>query len=376
LTVKQEVGLDKEASISLEDRVKYLRSTDLFAAFSEEDLQGFAEQIAEVKLAEGENLFTEGEAGDDLYILIDGSMTVYKGNRIITAIKPGDYVGEMSIIEDKPRSATVTANSDCLLLMVSAEMFQEYFSAQPRSLVAMMQNLSKKIRRDTDDIADEYERINILIHDMKNTLVTFLFLELLEKDLSGTGRDKYLTHMRTARENLSAMMEDALSNAKRLRRKLDTIQYAPLHELVHDLAEGEFAVSPDLADKHLKISVMQTMPECLFKGLEIQRLVTNLVLNAAQASKAGDTIEIELDRDGDHAVLRVKDSGVGIPAELKAKIFKPHFTTKPEGNGLGLASCKHIVEKKYDGVLSFESTPGTGTTFTCLIPLAKATAPA
>ncbi len=375
MITQQETNPAIQASISIEDRIKFLRSTDLFVAFSEEDLQGFAEQIAEVKLAEGENLFTEGEVGDDLYILIDGSMTVFKGNRIITAIKPMDYVGEMSIIEAKPRSATVTADGTCLLLLITAEMFQEYFSAQPRALVAMMQNLSKKIRRDTEDIADEYERINILIHDMKNTLVTFLFLELFEKEISESSRAKYLTYMRAARENLSAMMEEALSNAKRLRRKLDSVQYAPLHELVHDLAEGEFSVSPDLADKHLKISVIQTMPECLFKCLDIQRVVTNLVLNAAQASKAGDTIEIELDRDVDHAVLRIKDNGVGIPAELKSKIFMAHFTTKPEGNGLGLASCKHIVEKKYKGVLSFESTPGIGTTFTCLLPLAKSTAP-
>ena len=52
------------------------------------------------------------------------------------------------------------------------------------------------------------------------------------------------------------MMEEALSNAKRLRRKLDSIQYAPLHQLVNDLSEAEFSVSPDLADKHLKISVI------------------------------------------------------------------------------------------------------------------------
>ena len=212
--------------ISIEDRIKYLRGTDLFEIFSENDLRTFAERISEIRLVAGETLFADGEEGDELYILIQGSMTVFKGNRIITHIKPLDYVGEMSIIDAKPRSATVTADDTCLLMMISAEMFQEYFAGQPRPLVAMMQTLSQKIRRDTEDIADEYERMNILIHDMKNTLVTFLFLELVEKGLSDSDKTKYLSHMRSARENLSVMMEEALSNGKRLRRRQFSEPYA------------------------------------------------------------------------------------------------------------------------------------------------------
>lgn len=370
---QQEIIPESQAHITIEDRIKYLQKTDLFKSFSKKELKNFAEKISEVKLAAGEILFTEDDVGTELFILIQGTMTVFKGNRIITTIKPIDYVGEMGIIEAKPRSATVSADEPCLLLMISQEMFQGYFSGQPNSLVAMMKNLSQRIRRDTESIADEYERINILIHDMKNTLVTFLFLEILEKNMTEPENAKYIKHMRESRENLSAMMEDALSNAKRLRRPLSAEQYASLHDLVNDMAESEFAISPDLTDKQLKISVIQTMPDCTYRCLDIRRILSNLVLNAAQASKKGDTIEIELDRQDDYAVLRVKDSGEGIPKKIKMKIFTPHFTTKSEGNGLGLASCKQLIENKYGGILSFESQQGVGTTFTCMLPLSKST---
>lgn len=371
MTVQQVIIPEDQAQISVAERIEYLQKTDLFELFSKEELRNFAEKISEVKLAAGDTLFTEGEPGNELFILIEGAMTVFKGKRIITSINPIDYVGEMAIIESKPRSATVNADAECLLLMISSKMFQEYLAGQPRSLVAMMRTLSQRIRRDTENIADEYEKVNILIHDMKNSLVTFLFLEILEKNLLETAHAKYIEHMRSARENLGSMMEEALSSAKRLRRSIASVKYASLHDLVEDMVESEFAVDPDITDKQLRVSVIQAMPEHTYRSLDIRRILSNLVLNAAQASKPGDTIEIELDRHDDYAVLRVKDAGAGIPEELQARIFTPHFTTKPDGNGLGLSSCKQLIENKFGGILSFESQQNAGTTFTCMLPLSK-----
>ena len=95
---------------------------------------------------------------------------------------------------------------------------------------------------------------------------------------------------------------------------------------------------------------------------------TNLVINAGQASKPGDTINIHLLRTDEQAVVEVSDQGCGIDDEIKSKLFMPHFTTKLTGSGLGLASCKQIIEVKHGGTLSCHTNGGQGTTFKFTLP--------
>ena len=63
----------------------------------------------------------------------------------------------------------------------------------------------------------------------------------------------------------------------------------------------------------------------------------------------------------------VEDTGVGIPDEIKPKIFTPLFTTKPKGQGFGLAVCKRVIEA-HGGTINFKSQPGKGTAFTVSLP--------
>ena len=78
----------------------------------------------------------------------------------------------------------------------------------------------------------------------------------------------------------------------------------------------------------------------------------------------GGTIEIKIKSDSDNVVIDFIDSGIGIPNEFLDKIFEPLFTTKQKGTGLGLASCKNIIEQHY-GKISVHNNP---TTFTIRLP--------
>jgi len=97
----------------------------------------------------------------------------------------------------------------------------------------------------------------------------------------------------------------------------------------------------------------------------------NLLVNAAQASRPGAEIALVVQGGEDQAVIKVKDSGCGIPEATAGKIFDSHFTTKEKGSGLGLVSCRQIVEKDYGGTISFVSDPLQGTVFTVSLPLQK-----
>lgn len=109
-------------------------------------------------------------------------------------------------------------------------------------------------------------------------------------------------------------------------------------------------------------------------GGELQQIVTNLILNAIDAmEEGGGSLTLALDRDGDHARLRVADTGCGIPQRDLKRIFEPFVTSKlgRGGTGLGLSISADIV-RHHGGELTVESTEGEGSTFTLAIPLEEA----
>ena len=107
-----------------------------------------------------------------------------------------------------------------------------------------------------------------------------------------------------------------------------------------------------------------------FDRTQLIRVITNLVKNSLQAIQEHQTpkILIEIRKEENHAVILVKDNGIGIEIENKHKIFEPNFTTKTSGMGLGLAMVKSIIET-YKGTIDFTSVKDQGTQFVVRIPI-------
>jgi len=353
----------------VEDRIKYLSSMDLFQQFTEGDLyEFFAENVSEIEVAAGEVLCREGSKGEDMFILLVGELKISKDNKYITTIKPVEYIGEMALIEAKPRSATVEALTDCTLLKITRDQFQKYFSERPDSLFAILQTLSRRIRLNTEIIAEELEKANIMIHDMKNQMAPFLFLDMLEKKISDESALRMIKVMKGGRNNLADMMEEALARAKRINNTRKVGSYS-IQELLEDIKESEVKSHPDLRNRVVDFSIKEEVPKFNFCRLEIRRVLVNLIVNAAQASDEKDMIEVGLDSNDDNAIIYVLDRGVGVSEEASERIFDSNFTTKEDGNGLGLASCRHIVEELHGGKLSFAAREGGGTIFTFTLAL-------
>lgn len=96
----------------------------------------------------------------------------------------------------------------------------------------------------------------------------------------------------------------------------------------------------------------------------------NLVVNAKDAMPQGGTLTIETSRDGSDAVLAVSDTGIGIPPEVMDRVFRPFFSNKASGTGLGLALTRRIIQE-HGGRLNVQSQVGTGSTFTIRLPLSE-----
>ncbi len=107
----------------------------------------------------------------------------------------------------------------------------------------------------------------------------------------------------------------------------------------------------------------------------VRHLLTNLVANAVDAMPLGGRLAVLAKADGRDVVLRVSDTGTGMPPEVKRHIFEPFFTTKADGKGtgLGLAICKEIA-RALRGRIDVESEPGKGSAFTVRFPAVDAQA--
>jgi PAS domain S-box-containing protein len=102
----------------------------------------------------------------------------------------------------------------------------------------------------------------------------------------------------------------------------------------------------------------------------LQRAITNLVNNSIQAMPNGGTLTVRGSVDNSKTIIAVGDTGMGIPEQVKAKLFTPMTTTKAKGQGLGLAVVKRLVES-LNGTVSFESEVGKGTKFIIQLPITQ-----
>ncbi len=350
---------------NISEILSVLQKLDIFTALPTAELSSLAAEISEFHAKTETTLCREGEEGGEMYILMEGELQIVKKDRRISKISAVDYIGEMSLLENEPRSTTVIAAAGSRLLTINTRQFKHYFADEPLVLSAMLKTLSRRLRQDNELIAAEFTQANILIHDMRNNMAAFTLLHLLEKDCQDKKQLHYIHLMRKCSEDIRAMMSEALANAKRLRPRKEIRRHS-LSTIITELSAGTFKVHPDIQDKLVELHLTDIGRDNIkCQATDIRRVITNLVINAAQASKAGGHIQIDLQCRKNQAVVSISDEGHGIPASLRTKIFSPSFSTRAEGNGLGLTSCRQIIEEEHGGSLTFTtSTKGTRFTFT------------
>jgi signal transduction histidine kinase len=116
---------------------------------------------------------------------------------------------------------------------------------------------------------------------------------------------------------------------------------------------------------------LQAVPLLTGYGKQLNQAFLAVLTNALQAVAQGGEVFVKLETQGDEAVVTIRDTGVGIPAEHLSKVFDPFFTTRPvgEGSGLGLTTAYSVVER-HDGEIRLTSAVGEGTTVSVRLPLA------
>jgi signal transduction histidine kinase len=209
-------------------------------------------------------------------------------------------------------------------------------------------------------------------HEIRNPLAAaFLHLDVLEEELHQPTPERAeveqaLVEIRTNLERLNKLVEDYLTLVR-----TSQIELTPqdLGALLHT-AVGEWRA---LAARHgvtLGVETLEGLGLVACHATTLCRAILNLVHNVLDAMPHGGTLTLTGQRTATQVHLHIQDTGRGIPAEQRAAIFEPLYTTKPGGTGLGLYIVQEIVQA-HAGTVSVDSVAGQGTIFTLTLPCAE-----
>jgi len=211
-----------------------------------------------------------------------------------------------------------------------------------------------------------------LAHEIRNPLAGIAgVMDIIGRDLPESS---------PAREVLGEVQQEILQIKRILSDLLETARPRPPDFRAADLnSTTEHAVS--LARQQtisrpieIKLSRAHELPPVEHDAGQIQQVLLNLLLNAIQAIDDAGNIRVRVGSDDGFATVAISDTGRGIPPEHLANIFRPFYTTKKRGTGLGLSLVSRIVEA-HGGRVQVASTPGQGSQFMVWLPFYHAEAP-
>ncbi len=212
-----------------------------------------------------------------------------------------------------------------------------------------------------------------LAHEIRNPLAGIAgVVEIIARDLPpGSPARAVVKDVREEISQINRIITDLLETA---RPRLPQTRVGDLNTTIEHsvMLARQQAMSKSIA---IEFTRNPALPEVEHDSDQIHQVLLNLLLNAIQAMPGSGAIKVEVEDVGGRVAVRVIDTGHGISAENLPNIFKPFFTTKGHGTGLGLSLAKRIVEEHH-GTIDVSSTVGKGTTMTVYLPLARVKVPA
>ena len=129
-------------------KVELLQAVPLFASCSKTELERIASLADELDLADGATLIREGERGREFLVIVDGTVRVTKRGKKVRDLGSGDFIGEVALVSDVPRTATVTATSPVRLLVVTDRAFRGLIEEMPSIATKVLQSLGERLHAD------------------------------------------------------------------------------------------------------------------------------------------------------------------------------------------------------------------------------------
>ncbi len=383
----------------------------LLRVLSMMDRASLANLMAEQRYTPGQVIFAEGEGGDVAYLIWSGQVAVIKGDlaspTVVGCRGPGEIIGEMALLEDRPRSASIVALEPLRLLGVTRDGFQRLLTSAPAIGKSIMETLSARLRasdnilttsvaakthlaQQVSDLQTEKQQLlelqrlrqetsDFVVHDLRNPLSivcsTIYMLEMvLPPDILQANRD--LLESAKSATNRMQRMVDALLDIAKMEAGESRLSLSWV-KLQHLAEQAVSRVSPILTKRQVAIEALvpSDLPPVMADEEKIDRVLGNLVDNAMKyTTKAGGKIQVVAELQADQVVVSVTDTGPGIPPAERERIFERFAQVDSNklarrGFGLGLTFCKLAVQA-HGGKIWVEPGPGgLGSRFAFTLPL-------
>lgn len=360
-----------------------LGQSKLFSGLLTAELQALERAAQERAFPAGQVIFAEGDAGDGLYVVKEGRVQISalvraEERRALSELGPGDFFGEMAVLDQEPRSATATASEPTAVYFIPREELLRALEQSPKLLLALVREFSRRVRdfnrRHLEEVL-QAERLAMvgrfarsIVHDFKNPLNIIG----LAADFAGSTkatpeqRGEAKRRIRKQIDRMSNMINELLEFT---RGAQSAVVLAPTNyaRFVEELLEE---IRPELNEKAVSLHCDAPAPEVtlLLDPRRLTHVFYNLIHNAVEAMPDGGAVRLRFTTTPAEVTTAIEDTGPGLAPEIVARLFEPFATHgKAQGTGLGLSICKRIVED-HKGRISARSEPGHGAVFEFTLP--------
>lgn len=376
---------------------------ELFRDLPAEDLEKFLAECREERLGPQTVIFEEGTSPDRFYVLLEGQVEIWKDYGtpfadILAVRGPGASFGEMSLIDELPRSATVKTVSSVHMVSLQKPHFRRVMEQNPSVALLIMKTVSHMIRVSNEAFQNGLRQKNLMlqkaneelsqaqgeliraerlstlgkfasliIHDLRNPLsIVKGYAEILAQSSPGPERVAALaTKLLGEADRLNRMVGELLDYSRgNIRLNLAPVILADLLGRLREQYVDAFAA------RRIGFRLEGEVTEPLLLDADrMHRVFSNLIDNGRKAMRQGGLLVIRSRLQGEQVEVEVSDTGEGMDASTRARLFEPFFSASSAGGtGLGMLVVSNVVEA-HQGSIEVESSPGHGTTVRVRLPL-------
>lgn len=340
-------------------------------------------------------LCQEGELEQIFYILLKGEVRVTKlinptEVRLLSVLGPGDFFGEMALIHNAPRAATVATITQTTVLEINKSDFAELLSKNASVSLAMVREVSRRLRENDEmaiedlrfkakELAEAYQQLaeqdyarqeflSTIAHELRTPLTaSYGYLQGLQMGM--LDREKLNETLNTISNNIERVI--SLVNDILFLQEMDLIilefQPVDISDLVTSVVERR-KVQAKRNNLEINLKVMPNLPMVSGDEKSLERVFDILLENAIKFSPEGGTISISALQEDDMIWVTVSDHGVGIPPDAMSRIFRRFFRLDEVGGylfsgaGLGLSIAQQVIDQ-HGGKIEVNSELGIGSNF-------------
>lgn len=403
--------------LQVKEKYEFLRKLPIFSDTEPEVLMELASSLTEKEVMKGSTIMRKGDEADAAFIIASGRVRVHDGNHVLARLEAGQVFGEYALIDQRTRSASVTADETCLLLRLSFSDFYSNAVGNPgilggvlRQLINRMRDMNEleeklsksylKIQRQKELIEKQNESISqqkalleqqnfdltklneeknhvmsTVIHQIKNPLTSSLCMaEMLDarEDHVDETEKQGLAIIRNSLKRINNLVNEIL-DVSAINSKVFELKIEPLNvrEILEELLENYRYF---IEQKGITLKADMTDLSARLNRVYITQIFDNLLSNAIKFTPEGKLIRVKLEIKDNLLLFCVCDEGPGIEKEDLDKLFDHYsrqtsmFEQHLEQDGLGLAIVyKYTTAMK--GNVRCESEIGKGTRFFVELPV-------